>query len=127
MSQFREGNVVAFVANVDLSAKQFFIVKMHATVDNNIILAAAAADLMIGVLQNEPLATEGANVRILNASGTGKVSAGGTIAKDDKLTTDANGQAVATVTSTDRVFGIALEAAATNEIFEYLCVDEEVA
>lgn len=44
-----------WVANTDLSAKQFYAVKAASTA-GNVILCASTSDLAIGVLQNKPKA-----------------------------------------------------------------------
>jgi hypothetical protein len=119
MAQYQEGNHVNFKAVSDLTAKQFYIVKASST-ENEIALAAAATDKLIGVLTNKPLSGETADVYARNAAGTGKVIAGGTVAINDYITSDANGKAVATTTSGDQILGIALEAAVSGDIFKYL-------
>jgi len=93
----------------DLSAKQFFIVKRDAS--NNIILAAAAGDTLLGVLQNDPKAAQAGTVRKLGLS---KVVAGAAITLGTEVISDAAGKAIATATAGDRILGVAEEAAAAD-------------
>lgn len=87
---------LSFEAGADLSAKQFFFVKMSA--NNKVILCAAATDKPIGVLQNKPTSGQTAKVRSLGVS---KVSADGTLAAGDLIGTSADGQADPKVPGTD--------------------------
>lgn len=93
-----------------LAAKQFYIVKQHT--DGTIILAAAATDKILGVLQNKPAVGSPALVRI---GGTTKVVAGGAINPGAWVTSDSNAKAVATTTDKDVVFGKYLGAAAAAD------------
>ncbi|WIE74491.1 capsid cement protein [Curtobacterium sp. MCSS17_007] len=123
MTSFRQGDYDSRQAGADLTAKQYFIVKTDAL--GQYILATGPTDNIRGVLANAPKATETADVANLNGSGTFKVLAGGTIAKDALLTSDASGKAVTAVQSTAgaqpsvRVFGRARAAAAAGDVLEY--------
>jgi hypothetical protein len=106
-----------FVAAADLSAKQFYIVKLDSS-SNGIALSAAATDVHIGVLQNTPASGEAATVRFL---GTSKVVAGAAITKGAYVAADSAGKAAATTTDKDNSIGVALEAAAADgDIIEVL-------
>jgi len=100
-----------------LAAKQYYIVKQHT--DGTLIIAAAATDHIVGVLQNKPAVGAAALVRFI---GTTKVIAGGTINPGDRVTTDSAGKAVATTTDKDVVLGTAIlnAAAAAGDIIEVL-------
>jgi len=122
MAQYQEGNHIAFKATSDLSTKQFYIVKLDST-ENVAVLASAATDKLIGVLLNKPKSGETMDVYARNASGTGKVIAGGDITVGAYITSDGDGKAVATTTARQQVLGIALEAAAAGDIFKYMPMD----
>lgn len=98
-----------------LATKQFYIVKQHT--DGTMILAAAATDKIVGVLQNKPAVGQAALVRFL---GTTKVVAGGTISVGAWVTADSNGKAVATTTDKDVVLGkyLGTASAASGDIIE---------
>lgn len=100
-----------------LAAKQYYFVKQHT--DGTMILAAAATDKIVGVLQNKPAVGAAALVRI---GGTTKVIAGGTIAVGAYVTSDGNGKAIATTTDKDVVRGVYLGAASASsgDIIEIL-------
>jgi hypothetical protein len=100
-------------AGADLSAKQYFFVKLNS--DREAILTSAATDKIAGVLSNEPEEDEDATII---TAGTAKVSAGGTLSIGDYVTSDSAGEAVATTTSGDVVRGIALEDAVDGDISE---------
>ena len=117
MTSFRQGDYDSREAGADLSTKQYYVVKTDS--NGKYILATAATDAIAGVLVNAPKLGETADVANINGSGTFKVLAGGTIAKDASLTTDANGKAIATTTTGNRVFGRAVAAAVSGDIVEY--------
>lgn len=123
MTTFRQGDYDSREAGADLSAKQYFVIKTDA--NGKYILATAATDAIRGVLVNAPKLGETADVALVNGSGTFKVLAGGTIAKDAFLTTDANGKAIATTTTGNRVFGRAVAAAVSGDIVEYVKHNEK--
>lgn len=117
MTTFRQGDYDSREAGVDLSTKQYLVMKTDA--NGKYIPATAATDALSGVLVNFPKLGETADVAMINGSGTFKVIAGGTIAKDAYLTTDANGKAVSTTTAGNRVFGRAVAAASAGDLLEY--------
>ena len=93
----------------DLSAKQFFAVKLDA--NGKIVLAAAATDQVLGILQNDPKAAQAGQVRHLGIS---KAVAGAAITLGDEVISDAAGKVISTAAAGDRVIGHALEAAAAD-------------
>lgn len=82
----------SLAAGADLRTKQYFAVKLDSTPDVN--LCSTAGEAALGILQNEPNTGEEASVMV---SGITKVSCGGTVAVNDKVTTDANGEIVKAV------------------------------
>ena len=107
---------ITFEAAADLSAKQYYLVKMSAA--DKVNLAGANAKV-IGVLQNKPKSGEAAVVRVC---GTSKVISHDTgIAVGDYLTSDANGKAEEVNADKEFCCGMALQAcAADNDIIEAL-------
>ena len=81
-------DIGTFTASADLSAKQYYIVKMSG--DNTVTVCAAVTDVPIGVLQNKPASGGQAVVRVFGMS---KVSADATLAAGDIIGTSADGQA----------------------------------
>ncbi len=73
-------DIGTFTASADLSAKQYYIVKMSG--DNTVTVCAAVTDVPIGVLQNKPASGEQAVVRVF-----------GTLAAGNIIGTSADGQA----------------------------------
>lgn len=103
------GQVATFTAAADLSAKQYYFVKI--TADNTVNVCAAATDIPIGVLQNAPASGEAASVMLYGIS---KVSANEAIAVASNIGTGDDGQADVVAAGTDttvRLVGQALEAA----------------
>jgi len=98
-----------------LATKQFYVVKQHT--DGTMILAAAATDKIVGVLQNKPAVGQAALVRF---GGTTKVIAGGAINPGAWVTSDGNGKVIATTTDKDVVLGkfLGSAAAAAGDIIE---------
>ena len=127
MSTSNPNVCITRVAAADLSAKQFFAVK----IDNTGKAAlSGAGEPAIGILQNNPASGVAAAIAI---SGTSKAVAGGSITAGDRLTADATGKMVtATAGRTNtsdtgvaadpligsNVIGIALEGAASGDIFQ---------
>ena len=87
---------ITLIAGADLSAKQYYFVKMSA--DNTCVICSAATDSPIGVLQNSPEANEEASVTVIGGT---KLVAGAAIAAGIKIGTASNGKADAKVAGTD--------------------------
>lgn len=120
MSTYTEGSMRSFPANADLSAKQYFIVKLD-TDGIGIVLAAAASDFSLGTLDNKPASGEPGSVKLRSGSGTHKVVLGGTVsAVGAKLTADSAGKAVVTTNSGDHIIGYALKTGSAGDVIEYM-------
>lgn len=103
----------SFVANADLSAKQFYLV-VNST--GNRIGVAVAGAAAAGVLQDKPQSGEHGSVMIMGRS---RVRAGDTITAGGLFASDATGTAVA-VTSGTYAVGMALTGVASGGIFDGL-------
>lgn len=113
--QLVSGFGVNFTAGSDLSAKQFRYVELTAT-EGKVDVCNNAADIPIGVLQNNPAADEAAEVITL-AGAIAKVVSDGSgtaIVVGDTVGTDATGKAVKKATDANWYNGIALEASAVD-------------
>lgn len=121
MANMQIGDFVSFPSTNDLSALTniYLIVKLDSAM--KVVLATAAADKIVGVLQNSPKANEAASVLARSASGIGKVQAGGTVAIGDYLTADSTSRAVATTTNGQEVIGQAIEAGVVGQTIAYQC------
>jgi hypothetical protein len=73
---------VTLIAGADLSAKQYFFVKMSA--DNTCVLCSGATDVPIGVLQNSPISGGEASVTVIGGT---KLVASAAIAAGVKIGT----------------------------------------
>lgn len=103
------GLKITLVAGADLSTSQYLAVKMNAS--GQAVPVTAATDVPIGVLQNQPKATQEAEVVV--AGGT-KIKASAAITLPAALTVSATGAAAAAVAGTDTtkyVYGQPLTAA----------------
>lgn len=89
-------------------------------------VATAATQNLIGVQMQKAKANMELDVLLRNGGGIAKIVAGGTIAINDKLTSNASGAAITTVTSGDQVIGTALEAAVTGQIVTVLLSTQKV-
>ncbi|MBM3216434.1 DUF2190 family protein [Candidatus Poribacteria bacterium] len=120
--QLVAGNGVSFVAENDLSAKQYHYVELSAT--RGLVDAPDnAADVPIGVLQNDPSAGEAAEVITLAGAIAKVVSdgSGAAIAIGDTVGTNNAGKAVKKSVSGDWYNGIALDASsADGKVIEVL-------
>lgn len=101
---FRDGGQT--IAGADLSAKQFYAVKLTTTA-RQVNLASSGGEEIYGILQNKPTANQAADVCLL---GVTKAVAGAAITAGDFLMTDTSGRLI-TATSTNHRVGQAMEAA----------------
>lgn len=88
-------NVISLQAGEDLSAKQYYFVKLSS---GKAVACSATTDRPIGVLQNKPTSGQAADVVI---SGWTKVNSDAALALDAVLGTSADGQAATYVAGTD--------------------------
>lgn len=100
-----------FLADADLSLKQFHFVTRTAT---GVAACAAAADRPIGVLQNAPKAGEAAAVRLLGRTKVVSDGSGAAIAPGDVVGPNAAGKAVKKATADHSVVGIADDASSAD-------------
>lgn len=137
MATFQEGNQVTYPSGYDFTVGgtvntcPYLIVKENGS--GQIVPAAAATDLIVGVLRNTPTQTgsaavanypQNADVHVRNANGQFKVQAGASFSAGANLTTNGSGQAIASTTTGDQVFGIAEQAAtASGQIITYRCAN----
>jgi len=117
MAAFREGNYISRQTAVDHTLNTFKITKLDA--GGKVVLASAATDVILGVLEQGGKAGETVSVALINGNGTFKVKLGGTVAAGSNLTTDANGLAVTAATG-NTVFGRALSAGVSGDVIEYI-------
>lgn len=96
-------------ASADLSAKQFYAVKLH-TVEGQCALGAAVTDVVYGILMNKPKSTEAAVIRVLGRAKAVAKGDGTAIAIGDKLGSDASGKLVKAHTADRPICAQALQA-----------------
>lgn len=89
--------LATFVAENDLSAKQYYFVELGTSL-GQVDVCDALTDVPIGVLQNKPEAGEEATVMIMGIS---KVSTDADLARGDLIGPSADGQADARTIGTD--------------------------
>lgn len=101
---------ITLKAGADLSAKQYFFVKIDANGD---AVLAGNGENAIGVLQNAPASGEAANIAV---AGVSKVIIGDTTSLDSGvvISSDANGKATIGV-STDFALAILIEDTTAND------------
>ena len=88
--------LVGYTASADLSAKQFYFVKISG--DRTVTVCSAVTDIPIGVLQNAPTSGQAAEVCVI---GHTKVSSDGTLTRGTPIGTSSDGQAVTYAAGTD--------------------------
>ena len=112
---------VTFIAENDLSAKQYHFVEVSA--ENKVDVCDGVTDVAVGILQNDPTAGKAAHVRILGLS---KLSANEALSVGDLVGASADGQGAPYVNGTDTtkyIRGIVVKAADNAaEIAEVLLV-----
>lgn len=102
-------------AAVDLSTKQFHCLEVTAA--DTVNVCNGATDVVVGILQNKPVAGEACEIP---ESGIVKGICGGAINVGQWVGTDGNGQLVAKTVDKDFAYGIALEAGAASRIIAVL-------
>lgn len=105
------------VAAADLSAKQFFVVKISNT--GKVALQTTANAAGGGVLLNTPAAGEAAEIAVVGSGASVPVTAGGSITAGDKVSVDGDGK-VQTRSSTNAWIGTALQSGASGEVIQVL-------
>lgn len=114
------GPTRTFKSAGDLAGKQNYVVYINAK--GIVTIASAATHALMGTVVNKPQTGAGANIEVQmpHGGGTGKVIAGGSISIGDKLTADSAGKAVATTTTGNIVFGVAIMPGDANDVIEYM-------
>lgn len=112
----------SYAASADLSAVQFHIVEL--TGASTVNVCNSAADIPIGVLQNDPKSGEAATVRRLGKSKVVSDGSGTAIAVGDHVGTNASGRAVKKVANNDFFIGRALAPSTANGVI--ITVDLDV-
>lgn len=90
------GMSASFVAGGDLSAKQYYFVKLNSS--GQVVIIAANTDKPIGILQNAPASGGVAEVMLYGIS---KVSADADLTVGNQIGASADGQAAAYAPGTD--------------------------
>lgn len=123
---FQPGDRYTAETAADVTGKRYNIVKLDA--NGKVVLATAASDAILGVIDNEPKLGQVADVVLINGQGTFRVKASNaTISKDAYIRTNGSGVAVATTSVGNRVIGRAVRDFAANEIGEYIKYNERLA
>lgn len=101
-----------FYAGATVAANR--IVKPGAD-NTKVIVGAAATDKIIGV--SDSLGAASGETLDVILDGVALVKAGGSVSMGDLITSDSTGQGVATTTAANRYIGVALEDAASGDLF----------
>lgn len=102
-------------AGQDFTGARFKFVKVDAS--GNAILTAAAADIPVGIIQDEPKVV--GSPAAIYSTGVSKVVAGAAVVAGAPVTSDANGAAISAATG-NYIAGIALIGGAKGEIISVL-------
>lgn len=113
---------IPYTAAADLSALQYTFVKMSGDYAVTTGVAAGGVDT-VGILQNNPVATAAAAVAV---SGQSKIVLGATLTAGTRVTSDANGKAVAATTG-NTVLGKLVEGGDADQIAAMILETEGVA
>lgn len=111
-------DIVSLPADADLSAKQYYIVKLSNSSGTARVALAGVDDRPIGVLQGKPAAAgRAADVAV---SGITKVVLGGSVTAGDALTPDSNGKAITNGSSDAYTIGVALVSGSSGDTISML-------
>lgn len=106
---------ISVPAAADLSTHQYKLMTLNSSGQAAL---GNATNLIVGVLQNKP--TAAGQAATLCWAGVSKVVAAGVITAGARVTSDANGLAIAATTAGDAVVGVALATSAANDIIPIL-------
>jgi hypothetical protein len=106
--QVQEGPFRTFKAGANLSGSQFCFVKLNSDVEE-VVVATAATDEIVGILDNAPVENDTARVLLCNAQGTMYVLSSTGISAGARLTATTGGKAVTTTSAGNTVAAIALK------------------
>jgi len=109
-----------FLALTALTGTPFRFVKLS----SGKIALCGAGEAGLGVVQDEPAASEAGNVMLVGVS---KVLAGGTINQGNAIKSDATGKAVAASETDQFIFGTALEDGSSGEYIDVLLLGQNMA
>lgn len=118
MAHFVEGNYKTFrVGAADIPAGS--AVKLTSGL---LVVASAATDKILGVVDAKAYIGKVADVHLRSAAGTISivVGAGGAVAANDAVTSDASGLGITTTSSGNQIIGYAVEAGAVGAVCELL-------
>ncbi len=115
-------HLTAHTAASSGTAWQYYLVKKSAA--TTFTIAAAAGEVVLGVLQNDPASGGAGDIQV---SGFSKVVYGGTVTMGDKLTTDASGRAVTSTKNGDHIVGRAMVSGVVSDIGTMLITHEGAA
>lgn len=122
MASMKNKNSISLPAGADLSSDQFKFVKLSS---GQVVLQDSAGASCLGVLIT-PASAAGRAVEVATGSGqVVKVIAGGTVAVDAKVQSDASGLAI-TAASGDHVQGTCVKGGASGELIEVLLLSEHI-
>lgn len=111
-------SVVSLPASGDLSAKQYYILKLVNTSGTAQVSVAGVDDRPVGVLQNVPNAA--GRAAEVGFAGITKVILGGSVTAADSLTADSNGKAITNGSGDAYTVGTALSSGASGDIISML-------
>lgn len=123
MAAVQPGERYSAPAAADLSTKRYHLVKFDT--NQNIVLATAATDAILGVLDNSPKLGQTADVVLVNGPGSFKVKLGANTSAGAYLTANGDGEAIGTTTTGNRVIGRLVRTGVENEIAEYIKHNEK--
>jgi len=107
MATYSEGlTIPGLVAGQDLANYQYYVVKFASTA-NAVIICSAATDSVLGILCNDPAATEEA---LVQCNGVAKALAEASVTAGEWLAPSSTGRVKTTTTSNDDIIGKALDA-----------------
>lgn len=117
MAHFVEESHKTFTPQADIPAGS--IVKLG-TLPATIVVATAATDVILGVVNANAKTNFDIDVRLRSASGTLSVKLGGTVALGAAVTTNGSGLGIATTTAGNQILGYAIEAGVAGAVIELL-------
>jgi len=112
------GSMSTFRSYKAEAAVEGFRIIKHGSADATTIKATAATDKLLGTADGLDKAV--GEFVDLNDSAVGEVRLGGTVARGDALTADANGKAVVTTTVGNRIIGFADASGVVDDVIPYL-------
>ncbi len=115
MSQYQDGQDITLSISEDLSAKQYYAIKVGASDNAGLVNDTKGGDV-VGILQEKVDGSSTDKPGRVRITGNSKAKIGGAVTRGDQLISAADGRLIAKDAANQHVIGLALESGSANDI-----------